>query len=310
MFSKKTLVNPTPSKVDVVYTWVNGENPDYLQYLSQYTSDPKKLNPERYRDLYQMLKYSIRSILQFMPWINHIYIVTMRPQVPEWLNLDSDRVSLIHHDEIFPNNAFLPTFNCHTIESYLYRIPNISQYFIYFNDDYFIGRPLTINDWFMPNGDIKIYGTMLGKWTNFKIGMKFTRRVFGFLSHCPYLIHQPTWKKLDEEWGVLLNQKTRCNNFRASSDIPPYYLYRYYFLNQSVIPTYSVSLIDHLKNYVFCKILNEEQKTRKKVTEILNKKPRFFCLNDDQRNNPNPYVCDYIKSFLASYFPCPSELEY
>ena len=309
MFLKKSPVNPIPSKVDVVYTWVNGENPAYIQYLSQYTSDPKKLNPERYRDLYQMLKYSIRSVLQFMPWINHIYIVTMRPQVPEWLNLDSDRVSIIHHDEIFPNDAFLPAFNSNAIESYLYRIPNISPYYIYFNDDYFIGRPLTINDWFTPNGEIKIYGTLLGKYTNFKLAINFTKRVFSFLSHCPLLMHKPSWEKLEKKWGNQLDQKTRCNQFRTDSDIPPDFLYRYFFQSSPTIPTYSVPIQNHLKNYVFCKILNNEQKTRKKATEILNKKPRFFCLNDDQRNNPNPNVCDYIQSFLNNYFPHPCDLE-
>jgi hypothetical protein len=294
-------------KVDVVYTWVNGDDPNYQKTLQRYTSSSTHLNPERFRDSYQLLKYSIRSTLQFMPWVNKIHIVTMRPQIPEWLNTTSKKINIVHHDELFPTTQFLPTFNCHTIESYLFRIPNIAPYFIYSNDDYFFGRPLTINDWITKDHKLKIYGTLLGKWTNFKCNV--TLREFHFLKHCPIIIHQPSWELLEEKWKNRLDKETRCNKFRTESDIAPEFLYRYFFQKNQEIPTFSVPLRDHLKNYMFCKITNKENETLQKLTKIKQKTPRFFCLNDDQKNNPNPAVCTYVQTFLDHYFPLPSEVE-
>ncbi|KAH9518792.1 hypothetical protein Btru_006280 [Bulinus truncatus] len=43
------------------------------------------------------LRYSLRSLEQFAPWVRHIYIVT-NGQIPYWLNLDCPRVTVITHD--------------------------------------------------------------------------------------------------------------------------------------------------------------------------------------------------------------------
>ncbi len=69
------------------------------------------------------------------PWIRTIYIVTAS-QVPVWLNTAHPRVRIIDHKELFPDPAAqLPTFNSLAIESVLHRIPGLSEYFLYFNND-------------------------------------------------------------------------------------------------------------------------------------------------------------------------------
>jgi hypothetical protein len=45
----------------------------------------------------------------------------------------ADHRSIIH-------SRYLPTFNSHAIEGHLYRVPDLSERFIYFNDDMFLGR--------------------------------------------------------------------------------------------------------------------------------------------------------------------------
>jgi hypothetical protein len=62
--------------IDIVYTWVNGEDLDYCELCREYADRPQDLNPERYRDVYSMLKYSLRSVDLFLPWIRNVYIVT------------------------------------------------------------------------------------------------------------------------------------------------------------------------------------------------------------------------------------------
>jgi hypothetical protein len=69
------------------------------------------------------------------PWVRTIYIVTAS-QVPIWLNTSHSRVRIVDHKDLFPEPATqLPTFNSLAIESVLHRIPGLSEYFLYFNND-------------------------------------------------------------------------------------------------------------------------------------------------------------------------------
>ena len=43
---------------------------------------------------------------------------------------------------------YLPTYNSHTIELNLHRIPGLSENFVYFNDDVFLIRPVTPQHFF------------------------------------------------------------------------------------------------------------------------------------------------------------------
>lgn len=42
------------------------------------------------------LRYSLRSIEKYAPWVNHIYLVT-NGQIPYWLNTSHPRLSVITH---------------------------------------------------------------------------------------------------------------------------------------------------------------------------------------------------------------------
>lgn len=57
------------------------------------------------------LRYSLRSIEAFAPWVRNIYIVT-NGQVPSWLNIKHPRLFIIKHEDIFDNKTHLPTFRC------------------------------------------------------------------------------------------------------------------------------------------------------------------------------------------------------
>ena len=79
------------------------------------------MSPNRYRDSNE-LKYSLRSLIRNAPWIRHIYIVTDN-QVPSWLNLESGKLTLISHEDIFENKSHLPVFSSPAIEAHIHRIP-------------------------------------------------------------------------------------------------------------------------------------------------------------------------------------------
>ena len=97
------------------------------------------------------LRYSLRSLYKFAPWVRNIYILT-NGQIPNWLNIQNDRIKVITHAEIFSNKSHLPTFSSPSIESNLHNIPGISEHFLYFNDDVFLGQPIYPEDLISPTG--------------------------------------------------------------------------------------------------------------------------------------------------------------
>ncbi len=137
-------------KIDVVYTWCDGSDPEF-QRIKQETAKKENLqitvaNSDKYR--YQdndELKYSLRSVEKYAPWVNHIYIVTNN-QRPKWLK-ENDKITIVDHKEIIPAEK-LPTFNSVCIENYLVNIPGLSDLFLYFNDDIFLSKKTRPEDFF------------------------------------------------------------------------------------------------------------------------------------------------------------------
>ena len=163
-------------QIDVVYTWCDGSDPEF-QRIKQETAKKENLqitvvNADKYR--YQdndELKYSLRSVEKYAPWVNHIYIVTNN-QRPKWLK-ENEKITIVDHKEIIPADK-LPTFNSVCIENYLVNIPGLSDLFLYFNDDFFLSKKTRPEDFFdgdkpivrlnsvaLINKHFKIHGTYL-----------------------------------------------------------------------------------------------------------------------------------------------------
>ncbi len=162
--------------IDAVYTWVNGSDPEwqiskeywYQDYFTQihggeynaksYTLQKKtsvNVGANRFRD-HDELRYSLRSLEQYAPWIRHVYIVTAN-QIPSWLVVENPFVTVVPHSAIFATASHLPTFNSAAIEVNLDRIPGLSESFLYFNDDFFLGRAVFPSDFISRSGCQKVY---------------------------------------------------------------------------------------------------------------------------------------------------------
>lgn len=138
---------PSTEQIDVVYTWVNGSDPKFLKQLQHYSKNSYRetdFSEQRFSDKYE-LKFSLRSLERYAPWIGHVYIVT-NGQIPYWLDLDYEKVTIVSHETIFLDSYDLPTFSSPAIEAHLHRIPGLSQRFIYLNDDIFLGAPIFRED--------------------------------------------------------------------------------------------------------------------------------------------------------------------
>ena len=144
-------------RIDVVYTWVDGSDPEWQASLIDQLEQaglPPVISKRRFRSRDE-LRYSLRSLYSFAPWINHIYIVTCG-QRPKWLK-DNPKISFVHHKDIFLNPSHLPTFNSMAIECHLHRIPGLQERFLYFNDDVFLGKESLPDDFFSTEGKMKIF---------------------------------------------------------------------------------------------------------------------------------------------------------
>lgn len=133
-------------KIDIVLPWVDGNDPFWKREKEKYKLSNEDLNSEdRYRD-WDNLHFIFRGIEEFMPWINNIFFITYG-HLPYWLNTSHPKLKIIKHEEYIPKE-FLPTFSANPIEINLHRIENLSEQFIYFNDDFFILKPIKEEEFF------------------------------------------------------------------------------------------------------------------------------------------------------------------
>lgn len=145
-------------KVDFVIAYVDNKDSVWKQTYLDYcvkTKQQKKIIDMvtiRYEDTLCLLLYQIKLIKKNMPFINNIYLLLSNiEQKPKDLPND---IKVVLHKDFIPNQ-FLPTFNSCTIEMFLWNIPNLSEKFIYANDDMLPIRPLKETDFF-EKGKVKL----------------------------------------------------------------------------------------------------------------------------------------------------------
>jgi len=152
--------------LDIVIAWVDGNDVELKRKRQQYLTggDASDAVSDTRFASNDEIYYNIASILKYVPFCRHIFIVTDNQQ-PEFLNefvaqglCDANKISVVDHREIFAGyTQFLPTFNTRSIESMLWNINGLSDYFIYLNDDFFFNSPAQIED-FLESDKIVTYG--------------------------------------------------------------------------------------------------------------------------------------------------------
>ena len=129
--------------MDIVITYVDGNDPVWKQDYEKYTNVP--VMQKRFRD-WGTLKYLLRGIEVNMPFIRNVYLVVSHPsQVPQWV--DQTQLKIVLHSDIIPEK-YLPTFNCNPIEMHLHRIEGLDEEYLYFNDDLYPLAPCSPEDFF------------------------------------------------------------------------------------------------------------------------------------------------------------------
>ncbi len=158
--------------MDAVITWVDGNDPQHKRKrLAALYANTNEVDPTsnaavetRFDDSGEIY-FAIASILKFAPFIRRIFIVT-DGQTPAYLDSFSrsgvcevDRIRVVDHAEIFRGFEHeLPTFNSLSIETMMYRITDLSEDFIYFNDDFFLNAPVRREDFINEKNQLRVFG--------------------------------------------------------------------------------------------------------------------------------------------------------
>ena len=303
-------MNKTDKKIDLVYLWVDGSDENWAKSKARMISEctDTKLNSDsidgcRFQDNNELL-YSLRSVEKNAPWVNHIYIVTAN-QKPSWLNLDNKKVTIVNHKTIMDDFS-LPNFNSCTIETYLSRIPGLSEYFIYANDDTFFFNK-TEPEMFFDENMNPIY--QMGK----KIMNKPYTHLYGstivrahklikdkYGTNIGYFPHHgidPYRKSYIDECIDAFKDEffiTRHNHFRSYSDIQ-----RVIFAYYAIATKGCRFEIAPFGSYVECRKNNLER--------LLKSKFPLACINSGRRTTTEDI--DMMEKILQEKFPKISSFE-
>ena len=311
--------------VDVVYTWVDGSDPTWNDARQQRlagisgtalaTARTRESSGQaRYLDRDE-LRYSFRSLHLFAPWVRRIHLVTAG-QVPPWLDVDHPRINLVDHRDILPPDA-LPTFNSHAIETSLHTIAGLSEQFLYFNDDFFLGRPVRPEAFFHPAGLNAVFfsPTTVGlsdlpdappflkaAWNNRALlHERFGAVTTHHLAHAPYAQRVSVIRAVHEAFPEVLASTAR-SAFRNDTDVSTLSSLAQHFglLTGAsyVAPT----------DLAFINLANAD--VDRQLDEALAREQDFICLGDHHDHALRSGMLDrLLADFYREYFPVAAPWE-
>ena len=126
-------------KIDFVVTWLDANDPLWQEQFWKARGKERPEDKGRYRN-WDIFKYWFRAVENYAPWVNKVFLVT-NGKFPEWINVKCEKLELVKHSD-FIAEKYLPTFNSCAIEINFNRINNLSEQFVYFNDDFFLNGPV------------------------------------------------------------------------------------------------------------------------------------------------------------------------
>jgi hypothetical protein len=307
--------------IDLVFSWVDGSSPEYIaarraqqQGVVLGEGDDHEA---RFRQINE-LKYALRSVYMFAPWIRRIFIATDSP-APAWL-AEHPSVTIVRSEEFFADPSVLPTHNSQAVECQLHHIEGLSEHFLYSNDDMFFGRPVGPDMFFTPGGITKFIeaetriglGENAAERSGFENAARVNRKLlwnrFGrittrHLEHTAAPLRRSVVTQMAEEFPEEF-RKTAASRFRAADNISvTNSFYHYYALLTGRAVTQTAAKVRYVDTTMRAGINYLPKLLAKRNMD-------FFCLNDgsfpevsaDER-------AEAVTAFLEKYFPIKAPWE-
>lgn len=310
-----------PMKIDLVSLWVNGNDPQWRAKHNTVVGETATKAPETFKGRYadnDELKYSLRAVEMYAPWIRKIFIVTDN-QIPQWLDTTHPKIQIVDHTEILPPQS-LPCFNSNIIEHFLYRIPGLAEHFLYANDDMFLNRPVSPDIFYTTNGlpIIRLYRKYFRKAALFYRTNILKKRLEHYIQAL-----KNTSDIVQKEYGCYFGSKPHHNidaylksDYRNTAEVFKEYI-KPTLTNhlrsdndvQRVIYSYAALVkkqarLQYVNQRTSFRFPIHKQELYQKLEEY---NPTFFCMNDSQFANDD----DRRKAteFLSKRFPKKSQFE-
>lgn len=327
--------------IDIVITWVDGDDPRHKRKRESFLSGKGEENFDdiagatRFRSLGE-IAFCVGSILRFAPFVHKIFIVTdnQDPHLEDFIsyNFPDNRipVEIVDHKVIFRGyEQYLPTFNSLSIETMLYRIPGLSENFVYFNDDFLLTAPLVPEDW-IEDGKPVLYGywhntftarlcRMFGRLKKGHTAFKFRDSM---LNAADVLGGKADWKFFRIVHSPLVMKKSLCENYYKAHpevlirNIKHHFREKSQFNPQTLFQTimaYSGDCV--IRSNRDCVLYmkpepsrpDKFEKYRKNMEE--NKTAKFCCINslDQGTEAQQQFIRNWVEQRLSVSLDCSKE---
>ena len=313
-------------KIDIIVPWVDENDKEWredFEYYRQLEIDQgiqnanniQAFGKERIRD-WGAFKYWFRGVEKNCPWVNKVFLVVQRDtQVPEWLDRTNPKLRIVYHHEFIPKHL-LPTFNTLVIETYYYRIPDLSNHFIVCNDDFYFLKPIP-QDLFFKDGICqygetgtrsRIWGNGNNVWSGIvnnntrfieQYIIKGVRLKYIHYSHLPDGRVKEYDMNFMSKYYAEIDAAMSISKFRHPKNLIP-----------------SLLFIDSMKYQGYSKLNKEvyQNSCYKELTGGIDynslENKQMVCFNDTAASNSNyDYIKTKLLAFLEKKFPEKSSFE-
>ncbi|MFC6357455.1 stealth family protein [Luethyella okanaganae] len=315
------LVSDVSFEIDMVFSWVDGSSAEFqrerAKRMRAYVVGDGDDSEARFRQINE-LKYALRSVHMFAPWVRRIFIATDSP-APDWL-AQHPRVTIMRSEDFFQKPDALPTHNSHAVESQLHHIPGIAKHFLYSNDDMFFGRPVRPELFFSPGGVTRFVeaATRIGlgdsdpSRSGFENAARVNRRLlrerFGkvttrHLEHCAAPLRTDVLDAMEREFTEDF-ERTAMSRFRSATDISvTNSFYHYYALMTGHAVVQTQARVKYIETTLRSALPSMRRLLERRDQDM-------FCLNDGSR--PEISIEERtaaVTDFLEKYFPFPAPWE-
>jgi hypothetical protein len=238
-----------------------------------------------------------------MNWVRNIYIV-VDEQKPQWFDeLKSTKMPNIHLVDIreMMDEQYIPCYNSIAIETNLHKIPGLSEYFMYFNDDMFVGCPISKKDIIRADGKIKViphqeklalqYRNMSAHKYHilnmkFMLDHRFGEKERQRIQHVPLVLRKSVYEEIWREFPREIERNH--TSFRDKINFHIHYFVQWYMIEKKI------AIMSYLPNIVLLSKYNTVYLERC-FENILQERYKLFCIQSftDNPEKKSLYI-DFI----------------
>lgn len=300
-------------EIDVVYLWVDSSDPKWRAKFDQYAHkkrDGHSFNEARFQSSGELCS-SINQLAKNADWIRKVFIVTDN-QVPDCVQIERNdlpfEIQLVFHQNLIPEEK-LPLFNTQSILAHVADIDDLSENFLFMNDDFFIARRVLKSDFVFPNGIHRYrYTTTLlesgplgedhvlysSRMNSIRLAQSLHMQTSSnYLQHSPYLMTKSIIKKIWTTFPEHMSALSK-SRFRDHNDFIIEWLHNFIAVHEGRgVPTLDASYkyIDVTQWRAFGDL----------ISVLAIRRHKFFCINDNADNTnsvPRDRMAKRIMRFL------------